>query len=84
MIRCLIWYFVASFVLIVWHQSSITWQGSQRGYGYTWEHSLQEWAEHTAKMREPHAVWTYGPVNRYDPKKGFHEQFAWVMIKVRD
>jgi hypothetical protein len=72
---------VAILVLAGWVHAGTTWWGNQHGYGWPWEHTLQEWSDITQKTHQPHPLLTYGPCNFHDDKR-FWESYCWVTIQV--
>lgn len=76
--------FVLFYVTIVWAKTGNPAMAAQHGYGWTWEHSLEQWSDITAKTHEPHALLTYGPCNfrSSGPPYRYWEDWCWVTIQV--
>jgi hypothetical protein len=70
---------VILYVSLVVNWSNQSYPGAERRYGYTWEHSLDEWAQITREVREhPRQCQVYNWVNVPGPK--WHEEKEWVWL----
>ena len=70
---------VALFIMTAFLQGGHPYRRAEHAYGYTWEHSLTEWAVITANNREhPRMCQIYNWANFPGPQ--WHEERAWVWV----
>ena len=75
--RYIVWAIVYIYLFVSLQLSGMPFWGAQHGNGWTWEHSIAEWAEISAR---PQWKQVYGPVPVHDAT-GFYERWETIWVK---